>query len=121
MARKRRIVNAIAVCALVSVLSRPASTFAAAELAQEPSGTQFAYGVAGGILSAVYLPMKTALCGTTAVISGLAYLVTFGSNYVAKDVSDAVKAGCGGPYVISPQRLWTQGESKAPTEGSPWR
>lgn len=120
MARKR-IVNAIAVCVFVSALSRPASTFAAAELAQEPSGTQFAYGVASGILSAVYLPMKTALCGTTAVISGLAYLVTFGSNYVAKDASDAVKAGCGGPYVISPQRLWAQGESETPTEGPPWR
>ncbi len=117
---RKRIVKAIVVCILVSAISRPASTFAAAELAQEPSGTQFAYGVAGGILSAVYLPMKTALCGTTAVISGLAYLVAFGSSYVAKDASDAVKAGCGGPYVISPQRLWAQGESKTPTGGSPW-
>lgn len=120
MARKP-ILSAMIVCVLVSALSRPVSSFASAELAQQPGGTQFAYGVASGILSAVYLPMKTALCGTTAVLSGLAYLLTFGNNGVAKDASDAVKAGCGGPYVISPQRLWAQGESGARTEGPPWR
>lgn len=119
MARKR-IVNATAVCVLVSALSRPISSFASAELAQEPFGTQFAYGFASPLLSVVYVPLKTALCGTTAVLSGLAYLVTVGSNYVAKDASDAVRAGCGGPYVISPQRLWAQGESETRTGVPPW-
>jgi hypothetical protein len=118
---RKRIVNAITVCVLVSALSRPVSTFAAAKLAQEPFGTQFAYGFASPLLSVVHVPLKAALCGTTAVLSGLAYLLTFGSNYVVKDASDAVKAACAGPYIISPQRLWTQGESETPTEGSPWR
>lgn len=117
---RKRIVNAIAVCVLVSALSRPATTFAAAELAQEPFGTQFAHGFASSVLSVVHVPMKAALCGTTAVLSGLAYLLTFGSQNVTKDASDAVKAACAGPYILSPQRLWTQGESETPTdEGSP--
>lgn len=120
MARKR-IVNAIAVCVLVSALGRPASTFASAGLAQEPFGTQFAYGFASPLLSVVHVPLKAALCGTTAVLSGLAYLVTFGSKSVTKDASDAVKAACGGPYIISPQRLWAQGESETRTEGPLWR
>jgi hypothetical protein len=118
---RRRIVNVIAVCVFVSALSRPASTFASAGLAQEPFGTQFAYGSAGAFLSVVHVPLKAALCGTTAVLSGLGYLATFGSNYVAKNASDAVKAACTGPYIISPQRLWAQGESETPTEEPPWR
>lgn len=118
---RKWIVIAIAVSVLVSALSRPTFTLAAAELAQEPFGTQFAYGLASPLLSVVHVPLKGALCGTTAVLSGLAYLLTFGSNYVTKDASDAVKAACAGPYIISPQRLWTQGEGETPTEGSPWR
>jgi hypothetical protein len=109
MARKR-IVIAIAVCVLVSAFSRPASTFASAGLAQEPFGTQFAYGFASPFLSVVHVPLKAALCGSTAVLSGLVYLVTFGSDYVTKDSSNAVEAACGGPYIITPQRLQTASE-----------
>lgn len=32
-----------------------------------------------------------------------------------------LKAACGGPYIISPQQLWAQGESETRTEGPPWR
>ena len=109
MARKR-IVNAIAVCVLVSALSRPASTLASAEDTQESVGTQLAYGAGSTILTAVHVPLKVALCGTAAVLSGITYLVTFGSRHVAKDASDTVKGVCTGPYIITPQRLRTQGE-----------
>lgn len=109
MARKR-IVSAIAVCVLVSAFSRPASTFASAEDAQESVGTQLAYGAGSTILTVVHVPLKVALCGTAAVLSGITYLVTFGSRHVAKDASDTVKGVCTGPYIISPQRLRAQGE-----------
>lgn len=109
MARKR-IVNAIAVCVLVSALSRPASTFASAEDAQESVGTQLGYGAASTLLTVVHVPVKSALCGTVAIMSGIAYLLTFGSKHVIKDASDAVTAVCAGPYIITPQRLRAQRE-----------
>ncbi len=109
MARKR-IIKAIAVCVLVSALSQPAPTLASAEEAQESVGTQLAYGAGSTILTVVHVPLKAALCGTTAVMSGIAYLLTFGSRHVAKDASDTVKGVCTGPYIVTPQRLRAQGE-----------
>ena len=109
MARKR-IVNALAVCVLVSALSRPASTLASAEDTQESVGTQLAYGAGSTILTVVHVPLKVALCGTTAVVSGIAYLLTFGSRHVAKDASDTVKGVCTGPYIVTPQRLRAEGK-----------
>ena len=107
---RHQLVNAIAVCVLVSALSRPTSTLASGEEAQESVGTQLAYGAGSTILTVVHVPLKVALCGTTAVLSGITYLVTFGSRHVAKDASDTVKGVCTGPYIISPQRLRAQGE-----------
>lgn len=105
---RKRIVNAIAVCVLVAALSRPA--FASAEEAQEPLGVQVAYGTASTLLTVVHVPLKAALCGATSVMSGLAYLVTFGSKQVTKDASEAIKAVCTGPYIITPQRLRAEPE-----------
>ncbi len=110
---RKRIAHVMTVYVLLAVLiGLPASALASAELEQESWGTQFAYGAASAFLSVVHVPLKVALCGTTAVLSGLAYLVFFGGRQVATDAADAVKAGCGGPYIISPQRLWTQAEGK---------
>jgi len=107
---RHQLVNAIAVFVFVSALSQSVSTLASAEEAQESVGTQFAYGAGSTILTVVHVPLKAALCGTTAVMSGIAYLLTFGSKHVAKDASDTVKGVCTGPYIITPQRLRAQGE-----------
>lgn len=119
---RTRTVIVIVLCLLSSVLApRPALTFAAPDDAQERWGRQFAYGVASPILSVVHVPLKAALCGTTAVLSGLAYLVTFGSPSVTRDAADAVKAACAGPYIITPQRLWRQGEGDGRTGDASWQ
>ncbi len=107
---RHRLINAITVFVFVSALSQSVTTLASAEEAQESVGTQFAYGAGSTILTVVHVPLKAALCGTTAVMSGIAYLLTFGSRHVAKDASDTVKAVCTGPYIITPQRLRAQGE-----------
>ncbi|MBI3781264.1 MAG: hypothetical protein HY278_09460 [candidate division NC10 bacterium] len=109
MARYRK-VNAIAAFVLVSALSQFIFPVAWAEEAQESVGTQFAYGAGSTLLTVVNVPLKAALCGTTAVMSGIAYLLTFGSKHVAKDASDTVKGVCTGPYIITPQRLRAEGE-----------
>ncbi len=105
-----RIVNALVAFVLVSALSQFIFPAAWAEEAQESVGTQFAYGAGSTLLTVVHVPLKAALCGTTAVMSGLAYLLTFGSKHVAKDASDTVKGVCTGPYIITPQRLRAEGE-----------
>jgi len=107
---RTRIINAITVFVVVSALSQSVSTLALAEEPQESVGTQLAYGAGSTILTVVHIPLKAALCGTTAVLSGIAYLLTFGSRHVAKDASDTVKGVCTGPYIITPQRLRAQGE-----------
>jgi len=107
---RQRIINAIAVCVLVSAFSQVVSTVASAEEAQESVGTQFAYGASSTLLTVVHVPLKAALCGTATVMSGIAYLLTFGSKHVAKDASDTVKGVCTGPYIITPQRLRADGE-----------
>jgi len=107
---RHQLVNAITVFVFVSALSQSVSTLASAEEPQESVGTQLAYGAGSTILTVVHVPLKAALCGTTAVMSGIAYLLTFGSRHVAKDASDTVKGVCTGPYIITPQRLRTQGE-----------
>lgn len=109
MARHHR-VNAIAVFVLVSGFSQFASPVASAEEAQESAGTQFAYGAGSTVLTVVHVPLKAALCGTTAVMSGIAYLLTFGSKHVANDASDTVQGVCTGPYIITPQRLRAEGK-----------
>ncbi len=109
MARKR-FINGIAACILVSALSQSVPTLASAEESQESVGTQLAYGAGSTILTAVHIPLKVAMCGTATVLSGIAYLATFGSRHVAKDASDTVKGVCTGPYIISPQRLRAQAE-----------
>lgn len=106
----RRTCRAITVFVIISVLSQFVSRVASAELAQEPFGTQFAYGFASPLVSVVHVPLKAALCGTTAVMSGLAYVLTSGNTQVTKDGSDAVKTACAGPYIITPQRLRTNSE-----------
>ena len=105
-----RVVRALVAFVVVSALSQFGSPAASAEEAQESVGTQFAYGAGSTLLTVVHVPLKAALCGTTAVMSGLAYLLTFGSKHVAKDASDTVKGVCTGPYIITPQRLRAQGE-----------
>ena len=107
---RHRIVNALVVFVLVSALSQFGFPAAWAEESQESVGTQFAYGAGSTILTVVHVPLKAALCGTTAVMSGLAYLLTFGSKHVAKDASDTIMGVCTGPYIITPQRLRTEGE-----------
>jgi len=107
---RTRIINAITVFVVVSALSQSVSTLASAEEPQESVGTQLAYGAGSTILTVVHVPLKAALCGTAAVMSGIAYLLTFGSRHVAKDASDTVKGVCTGPYIITPQRLRAQGE-----------
>jgi len=107
---RHRLVSAITVFMLVSALSQSVSTLASAEEAEESVGTQLAYGAGSTILTVVHVPLKAALCGTTAVMSGIAYLLTFGSRHVAKDASDTVKGVCTGPYIVTPQRLRAQGE-----------
>lgn len=105
-----RIVQRVAMVVFVAVLGQSVPLLASAEEAQESVGTQFAYGAASTLLTVVHVPVKSALCGTTAVMSGIAYLLTFGSKHVAKDASDAVKAVCAGPYIITPQRLRAEAE-----------
>ena len=109
MAQPRR-VSAIAVFVIVSAVTQFVSPVASAEEAQESVGTQFAYGAGSTLLTIVHIPLKTALCGTSAVLSGIAYLLTFGSKHVAKDASDTVKGVCTGPYIITPQRLRAEAE-----------
>ncbi len=105
-----RIINAIAVLVLVLAFSQFVLPVASGEEAQESVGSRFAYGAGSTILTVVHVPLKAALCGTTAVMSGIAYLLTFGSRHVAKDASDTLKGVCTGPYIITPQRLRAQGE-----------
>jgi len=107
---RHQLVNAITVFVFVSALSQSVSTLASAGEAQESVGTQFAYGAGSTILTVVHVPLKAALCGTTTVLSGIAYLLTLGSQPIAKDASDTVKGVCTGPYIITPQRLRAQGE-----------
>lgn len=104
------IVQRVAMVVFVTVLGQSVPLLASAEEAQESAGTQFAYGAASTLLTVVHLPVKSALCGTTAVMSGIAYLLTFGSKHVTQDASDAVKAVCTGPYIITPQRLRAEAE-----------
>lgn len=107
---RHRIVNALAAFVLCCTLSQFVLPAAFAEEAQESVGTRFAYGAGSTLLTIVHVPLKAALCGTTAMMSGLAYLLTFGSKHVAKDASDTVKGVCTGPYIITPQRLRAGGE-----------
>lgn len=107
---RHQLVNAITVFVFVSALSQSISTLASAEEAQESVGTQFAYGASSTLLTVVHVPLKAALCGTATVMSGIAYLLTFGSKHVAKDASDTVKGVCTGPYIVTPQRLRAGGE-----------
>lgn len=105
-----RISTVVAMLALVAVLSPFISPVASAEEAPDPLGVQVAYGAASTVLTVVHVPLKAALCGATSVMSGIAYLVTFGNKPVAHDASEAVKAVCTGPFIITPQRLRAQGE-----------
>lgn len=105
-----RLLNAVVVMVLVVALSPFASSVALAEGPPEPLGVQVAYGAASTLLTVVHVPLKATLCGATSVMSGLAYLLTFGSKPVAKDASDAIKAVCTGPYIITPQRLRAEAE-----------
>lgn len=107
---RRRIVYLVTVVVAVATLGPFGPPAASAEEAQESLGTQVAYGAASTILTVANVPLKSAMCGTTAVMSGFAYLLTFGSKPVAKDASEAVKAACTGPYIITPQRLRTDPE-----------
>lgn len=105
-----RLVKVITMLVLISALSRFTSPLASAEEPQESVGTRFAYGAGSTLLTVVHVPLKAALCGTTVVMSGIAYLLTLGSRHVAKDASDTVKGVCTGPYLITPQRLRAEGE-----------
>lgn len=105
-----RIVNVVAMVVLVSAASPFVPSAASAEEPQEPLGVQVAYGAASTLLTTVHVPLKAAMCGATSVMSGLAYLLTFGSKPVARDASEAIKAVCTGPYIITPQRLRTDPE-----------
>ncbi len=105
-----RTCHAITVFLIISVLSHFGSPVALAEEPQESLGVQVDYAVASTLLTVVHVPLKVALCAVTNVMSGLAYLLTFGSKPVARDASDAIKAACTGPYIITPQRLRTNPE-----------
>lgn len=106
----RRTCYAIAVFLIVFVLSPFGSPVASAEEPKESLGLQLDYAVASTLLTVVNVPLRLALCTTTNVISGLAYLLTFGSKPVARDASEAITAACSGPYIITPQRLRTNPE-----------
>ena len=105
-----RVATTIALFVLGFALGQLASTALAAEEVQESAGAKFAYGAGSALLTVVHVPLKLALCGTTTVLSGVAYLLTLGNQHVAKDGSDTIKGVCTGPYVITPQRLRDQGE-----------
>lgn len=100
-----RIVNVVAVIVLVAAVTQFVPSAASAEEPQEPLGVQVAYGAAATLLTVAHVPLKAAMCGATSVMSGLAYLLTFGSKPVARDASEAIMAVCTGPYIITPQRL----------------
>ena len=103
--RAPRRVTAIALFVMLAALSQFTLPVASSEEAQGSMGTQFAYGAASTLLTVVHVPLKGALCRTTAVVSGIAYLLTSGGKQVAKDASDTVKGVCTGPYIITPYRL----------------
>jgi hypothetical protein len=98
----------IAGCLIMSALSRPGVSVALAEDAGESRGVPAAYTAASTVLTVVHVPLKTALCGTSVVLGGLAYLLTFGRPAVAMDASDTIKGVCTGPYIITPTRLRTE-------------
>ena len=93
---------------VMSTLSGLGVRVALAEDAEEPRSGPAAYIAASTALTVVHAPLKAALCGTSVVLGGLAYLLTFGRPAVAKDASDTVKGVCTGPYVITPTRLRTE-------------
>src|SRR5712692_8073619 len=98
----------IVACVVMSGLSGLRVPVALAEDAGDSRGGPAAYIAASTVLTVVHAPLKTALCGTSVVLGGLAYLLTFGRPPVAKDASDTVKGVCTGPYIITPMRLRTE-------------
>lgn len=111
MMTPRRLNTVIGIVLMVTLSPFTSSVGSAEETqAPEPLGVQVAYGAAATLLTVANVPLKAALCGATSVMSGLAYLVTFGSKPVARDASDAITAVCTGPYIITPQRLRTDPE-----------
>jgi hypothetical protein len=98
----------VAGCVVMSALSGLGVPVALAEDAGESRGVPAAYIAASTALTVVHAPLKTALCGTSVVLGGLAYLLTFGRPAVAKDASDTVKGVCTGPYIITPTQLRTE-------------
>ena len=117
MARSWR-VKLIAGCAVMVALSRLGAPAALAEDGGESRDAPVAYAVASTVLTVVHAPLKTALCGTSMVLGGLAYLLAFGRPPVAKDASDTVKGVCTGPYIITPTRLRTAGQETMESHGA---
>src|SRR5262245_13745319 len=97
-------VKIIAGCVVMLALGRLGVPLALAEEAPESSGTPAAYA-ASTVLTVVQIPLRIALCGTSVVLGGLAYLLTFGRTAVARDTSDTVTGVCTGPYIVTPTQV----------------
>jgi hypothetical protein len=111
-------VKVIAGCVVMTALSRLGVPLALAEDAPESRGASAAYTAASTVLTVVHVPLKMALCGTSVMLGGLAYLLTFGRPAVARDASDTSKGVCTGPHIITPTQLRTAGEETMDSYGA---
>ena len=111
-------VKVIAGCVIMTALSGLGVPVALAEDAPESRGTPAAYTAASVVLTVAHIPSKVALCGTSVVLGGLAYLLTFGRPPVAKDASNTIKGVCAGPYIITPAQLRSVGEETVDSHGA---
>lgn len=117
MARSRT-VKVVAGCMVMTALSPLSVPVALAEDAPASRGTPAAYTAASVVLTVAHIPSKVALCSTSIVLGGLAYLLTFGRPPVAKDASDTIKGVCAGPYVVTPTQLRSVGEESMDSRGA---
>jgi len=76
-----------------------------AEGAERSAVEDSALGVTSVLVSAGQIPLRALTCGATAVVAGLAYLLTAFDRGARDGPGEAIGRVCGGPYTTTPEDL----------------
>lgn len=106
--------HALALVAAASLAAAPAGAEELISPETRETASQGGVGVAAGLGSVLYAPVKVAYAAGGSVVAGLAYVLSGGDPDVAKPIFDASVRG---DYVITPEHM--RGERELEFVGRP--
>jgi hypothetical protein len=95
---KRRLVTSLLIATFVAgcAVHRPPEPVDGRQV-----GTDDSAGAA--VANILYVPGRGIVCGASAIVSGVAMLLTLGQDY--EGASELMHGGCSGPWLVRPQDI----------------